>query len=105
MIQTTTSTGIAQNTLLYAPYFEPRYLVIANAPRLSYNIGRILTPIKEGSNFYDYADAPSSEVISYPEKYPAILRKLYWFEKEEMRICQILSYTLITLLRIMVFIK
>ena len=68
------------NTIVVRCFSGTRYIIIADAPRLSYNIGRILTPIKDGSNYYDCIDAPSSEIIGYPEKYPAVFRKLDWWE-------------------------
>lgn len=63
---------------------KPRFLVIADAPRLSYNIGRILTAIPENKDLYDCADAPSSEKIFNPEKYPHLFRELEWWENREV---------------------
>lgn len=63
---------------------RPRFEVIADYPKLSYNVGRILTPVKDNSNIYDCTDAPSSEVISYPEKYPHLFKKLNWWEHRKV---------------------
>lgn len=60
---------------------KPRFEIIADYPGLSYNIGRIIEPIKEGSSIYDCFEAPASETIQFPEKYPHLFRKLNWWEK------------------------
>ena len=65
----------------------PRFEVIADFPKSSYNIGRIITPIKEGSSYFYSLEAPSSELIGFPEKYPHLFKKLNWWEhrkKEDM---------------------
>lgn len=54
----------------------PRFEIIADYPNLSYNVGRIIEPVKEGSNYYDCFDAPSNNLICNPNKYPHLFKKL-----------------------------
>ena len=63
---------------------KPRFEIIDNFPNCSYNLGRILTPIKEGSNYYDCLEASSSELIAFPEKYPHLFKKLNWWEHRKI---------------------
>jgi hypothetical protein len=63
---------------------KPRFEIIADYPTLSYNVGRIIEPIKEDSNYYDCVDAPSSNIICYPQKYPHLFKKLNWWEHRKI---------------------
>lgn len=63
---------------------KPRFEIIAGFPKLAYNIGIILTPIKEGSNYYDCIEAPFGEIIGFPEKYPHLFKKLNWWEHRKV---------------------
>lgn len=63
---------------------KPRFEIIADYPHLQYNVGRILTPVNEGSNVYDCLESPSSEFIHYPEKYPHLFKKLNWWEHRKI---------------------
>ena len=63
---------------------KPRYEIIASYPGISYNVGRIIEPIKPGSSVYDCFEASASQTIRSPEKYPHLFRKMDWWEHRKV---------------------
>lgn len=57
---------------------KPRYEVIAQYPLCSWNNGRILELI---NGKYNCAVAPSSDTVRNPDNYPAVFRKMGWYEQ------------------------
>ena len=68
-----------------AELLRPRYEIIADFPGNGYNVGRIIVPIIRSGKIFDCLDAPSSEVITNPEKYPHLFRKMSWWENRDLK--------------------
>ncbi len=58
---------------------KPRYEVTAPWPGCSYVVGDILTQAKGLVNYYE-CEEKLNGLIGFPEKYPANLCKLNWWE-------------------------
>lgn len=63
----------------------PRYEIIADFPGNKYNVGRIITPITKSNVMFDCPDAPSSEIIQYPEKYPYLFKRIPWWQNRDVK--------------------
>jgi hypothetical protein len=68
-----------------AALLRPRYEIIADFPGNGYNVGRVIVPITRSGKIFDCIDAPSSETITNPEKYPHLFRKMSWWEKRDVK--------------------
>lgn len=60
----------------------PKYKVIADYPNCKWKMGRIL--VKVNAYDFDCLEAPTSETIRTPEKYPHLFKRLAWYEDREL---------------------
>lgn len=59
----------------------PRFKVIANFPSSTFELGDILIPIMEGSDYYSIPEYKRGEFnVLNPDKYSYLFRKLEWWE-------------------------